>query len=1112
MARGATIRPEELLEHAEWVRRLAIALVRDPDAAGDLAQDAMEAAMASPPREAGPVRPWLGGVVRNLARMRWRTDARRRRREALAHDNDDPVLSPEALVERAETQQLVARIVLELSEPLRQTVLLRFYEGLSSAEIARRLDVPAGTVRWRLSRALGVIRADLDREHDGDRKRWALLLSPLAGAPPATAPPETGAAGVLQGALLVKTSTKIIAALVVLALALFASHRAGLWGGGDEDTTATTPATDRSAAGTGPAAAPAAPSPIAGARTALSEDDPVGTLRLEGQVIDADENPVVDATVAIDTNPPRTAQSGDDGSFAFDGLIGRNYGLEARADDAFAGPVFLRLSADTEPLILRVRPAPTVDVQVVSADSGEPVVGAAIEIRSRVVWNAITGADGTASIPGVGPYEPTMRVSAEGFAVDARRLIMSKSGSHREHVALHRGGAVAGTVVDETGKPIAGARVLAIATREPFPVLDPRRDGVLTDSRGRWSVPALAAGSYRFTATAAGRAPGTTTPVSLDGTSERTGVDIELGPGGKVAGAVVDATGTPVIGADVRLVVRGALEWRTSHQAYSDDRGRFELAGLPRLEADVFAAHTSGSSELTPVALDKSAEHTVDLRISITGVIAGVVVDSSGAEIAEAHVIAEPAWSGALGEREAWSARGVPMEIANGGGEFRFVGLPEGDYRLRAARPGAPPSALWLPGGTRANTGASGLRLTVPDSGAVKGKVAFADGAAPSIFTVAVGANAAVPVASSDGAFHIEAPGGTYNLTIAGPEFARAMVEARVAGGVTDLGTITVERGRSLSGRVLDAAGAPVAEATVVAGALLSGDGSKLYIEDESINAKSTTTDDDGRFVLSGFGPHRITAVAGKDGVGRSTSISVPPGPASADVDLLLSATGSLAGTMTLDGKPLAEAVVIANPLGATASNFFVVTGADGSYALDALTPGEYIVYPMLGGGGPRPKDMYVQAASIRAGQRTTVDVAATSGSAELEVSGVTDEGGPVALAQVFAFDIPGISAPTAESMRDGSWLAHRGGDGPVAFYLRTIMAGAPAAMARLKEGIYSVCIVPIPVDPEDMAGMQRAMSKMEELPMKCQDARVTGARSKVTIRVPAAWAAPPDQ
>ena len=54
---------------------------------------------------------------------------------------------------RAETADLVRRIIGELSEDLREVIVLRDIEGLSYEELSVVLDVPLGTVKSRLSRA-----------------------------------------------------------------------------------------------------------------------------------------------------------------------------------------------------------------------------------------------------------------------------------------------------------------------------------------------------------------------------------------------------------------------------------------------------------------------------------------------------------------------------------------------------------------------------------------------------------------------------------------------------------------------------------------------------------------------------------------------------------------------------------------------------------------------------------------------------------------------------------------------------------------------------------------------------------------------------------------------
>ena len=111
-------------------------LVRDGHAAEDLVQETWLAALRARPAEDRPLRPWLGNVLRNFARQR----ARRERIVAWNEEEpcEEPLPSAAALAERAELSARLVRAVLGLAEPYRSTVLLRFYEGLSSSEIARR--------------------------------------------------------------------------------------------------------------------------------------------------------------------------------------------------------------------------------------------------------------------------------------------------------------------------------------------------------------------------------------------------------------------------------------------------------------------------------------------------------------------------------------------------------------------------------------------------------------------------------------------------------------------------------------------------------------------------------------------------------------------------------------------------------------------------------------------------------------------------------------------------------------------------------------------------------------------------------------------------------------
>ena len=1083
---------EELLAHTEWLTRLARALVGEA-AAGDVVQETYEVALAKPPKREGPLRPWLGGVARNVARMAARGRMRRERREE-ALPVVDEVPSPEQLVARAQMQQKVGRLVLELHEPLRSTLLLRFFEGMSASEIARAQGIPAATVRSRLKDALDRIRATLDDEHGNDRRAWAGLLAPLSAA---TVPHGTAAAA--AGGLIVSTYVKALIVVVVVAAVVIATRVAGVWGGGEGKPAVVAKPTTK------PAVAPGKPADPAGGAVAaaggrelptIHDDDPKGTLRLEGQVIDEHDAPVAHAMVAIDANPPLVVETESDGGFVFEGLIRRDYRLEATAGDRYAGPARLRLTEKPEPVTLRMRKGGTVEVMVTERAGGAPVKGAEVELRSTLTWKATTNGDGIAQLKGVGAGWSPLVARAKGFAQHAMMLGTSGHAETVEHVslALARGAALAGRVVDDKGKPIANARVVATSASEPLPVVDPRRDGVVTGADGAFSLASVAAGTWRLTATAgAGEyAPTTSSPITVDGEHARTGIELRLAAGAVVHGIVKDKAGVPVAAADVSVVVQGYVPWRARRQAFTDASGKFTIGGLAQRAFDVVAWHDSGASAIVPADLGAKRELDVVLTLEIGGAISGTVVDKRGQPIGDAQVIAEPDWSGGTADRAAWSVRGVQEAVSDQAGAFRFAGMPDGSYRVRAARPGASEATLALSPGVVTKPSATPIKIVVPADGHAVGKVQLADGKPAAAFTITLGNTNPLAFTPKDGAFLVTGAAGTYPLTVTGPGFVTTAKEVTIQEGKdTNLGTITVNPGRSISGRVIDEHGAPVAKATVAAGALLTGGGAELYIQDESIAAKDTETDANGRFVLDGFPPTSLTVIAGKANAGRSASIQLPASPDSATLDLVLAPTSGLEGKVTRNGQPLADTVIIANPIGAVASNFFVTTGPDGTFTLDALAPGAYVVYPMLGGGGNRPKDMYARRADVALGKKTKVEIDASPGPITLAISAKTDKGAPLEMAQLIAIQAA-INPQTPEELRDGTRMPF--GDQIIPIYIRGIQDGA-ATIEGMRPGVHTLCA--LIGDPRMPASLK----------FKCTPVKLTAApKQNASVTVPAAW------
>ena len=117
-------------------------------------------------RPGAPFRPWLLRIVTNEARNRVRSA---RRREALALRavavSGDAAPSPEAAVEEVEARRELLESVERLPPADREVIAYRYFLGLSEAEMAEALAVPAGTVKSRLSRAMTRLRREMGSRH-----------------------------------------------------------------------------------------------------------------------------------------------------------------------------------------------------------------------------------------------------------------------------------------------------------------------------------------------------------------------------------------------------------------------------------------------------------------------------------------------------------------------------------------------------------------------------------------------------------------------------------------------------------------------------------------------------------------------------------------------------------------------------------------------------------------------------------------------------------------------------------------------------------------------------------------------------------------------------------
>ncbi len=84
-----------------------------------------------------------------------------------ADDTPDPGDSALEVLESWETAEQVQRALSKLPIKDREILALRYVEELKTDELAERLDIPVGTVKARIHRALAKLKSLLEKHHDG---------------------------------------------------------------------------------------------------------------------------------------------------------------------------------------------------------------------------------------------------------------------------------------------------------------------------------------------------------------------------------------------------------------------------------------------------------------------------------------------------------------------------------------------------------------------------------------------------------------------------------------------------------------------------------------------------------------------------------------------------------------------------------------------------------------------------------------------------------------------------------------------------------------------------------------------------------------------------------
>lgn len=680
------LRPETLAEHLGWVRALARSLTSDSHLAEDLAQETCLAALRSPPPPDRPFPAWVRHVARNFARQAHRSRERATRREAKAA-RSERTASTDELVERVSTHRRIVEAVLELEEPYRSTIVLRYFEELPPRTIALREGVSVETVKTRLVRGLASLRRRLDREF-GDRRTCLGALTALALRGEGHAVP--------WGALALKIQTKV--GLVVLGCALAGSFLYFRQPDDPEpgaiDRASTAASTSNSPAAAQPStpgqsdvgghARTSRPTLSVGAEATNDDDAPesAGPHWIVGRVLGVDGLPFAGAEVSLATpwqdesgvEPRPTAVSDRSGVFELPVATagGQVVCVSPGFTTVFAGYDRSIGATTTEPIVV-VAPELSFAGTIVGPD-GQPVPSAIVTVElppgfrarfeeildssSALTWTDTSRDDGAFELLEV-PFvaEATLAVSAEGFhpleqalpAVDSANLEIVLTPLEPDHQTI------TGVVVDEQGEPIAGAHVAH------------GMDTTLTNSDGEFRFFTGAEGSFNrrygydapaIIAVKAGYQPGSVERVRADSQNEWPDpLRITLGPPPlSIRGRVVDAEGNPLASHFVWLsdsTTFGALptgqrptitqletlmagrEPAFWDSVRTDANGRFELDGLQDRPYRVAVLSPTTLQRLLTDPIPAGSQD-IDLTLhpdELTERVAGRVVDRRGEPI-----------------------------------------------------------------------------------------------------------------------------------------------------------------------------------------------------------------------------------------------------------------------------------------------------------------------------------------------------------------------------------------------------------------------------------------------------------------------------------------------
>jgi protocatechuate 3,4-dioxygenase beta subunit len=786
------------------------------------------------------------------------------------------------------------------------------------------------------------------------------------------------------------------------------------------------------------------------------------TVRLRRAVSNKREGEPTDKR-KIDADPsvPLVVRTGEDGRFVAAGLEGERFWLRV---EAVGFAPFKQEAVPAHAVVtVRLEPGERLAGRVVSHVDGAPLAG--VEVRGcdtdhggfgeEACETTHSGEDGSFLLRSLPPGAHWIRAWGPGLTI-ARHLALlpakPQPGTDEPRpvlMFLGPGTEVSGTVVDGEGSPVKGARV-EIRTAEGLERLPGSEKRAFTgyaertEADGVFEIEGVPLGArYALTVRAKGFA---TLEEEIEIREPFTEpVKLSLSAGAFFTVRLVTSDEEPVTDAELRMQADRAAR-RSSFDRHGQriDDGRIERADDGRLTVGPLPARTI-ALEILPAGhraerrdgIRLREGETVDLGtivVRVGGVVSGRVTDAAGEPIKDARVRA--------GWRTKDRYRSRSFETAEDG-TYRAAGLPEHDpvdihvyaegfasAEREAVRPG-----------TR------DVDFSMIPTGVIKGRVRRPDGDVPEEFSAeakreAEGARGGFAFAGGpgkttrgnrienpDGTLEIEGlEAGTYTVRASGKGWA-AVTKAEVevtAGKTTDVGTLVLERGLTLRGRVVTADGTtPVAGATVTA-APPRGMGMGLFGADPS--APFARSGLDGVFALEGLSPGALTVEATHpDYSPTELNVQLEPDVEPEEIVLALSAGGAIEGTVRDGSGQPVPGVSILIMRGMMAGQLDSAnTDETGRYQFERLAAGSYTVVRAPDNPDDGMADMQMKNAMVGDGETTIVDFDETP---EIRMSGrLLRNGDPVGDVRLvfmkggeFSGDMSGFRTTTVDA--DGNYV-----------------------------------------------------------------------------------------